>query len=450
MENTCHADILAGKSHTLELFHPVYFLPGWTAAVFLAARYFFQGLDVWLFAVVGGAAVILTAAAFGIAARRRGLEGWRLEQGVFRCRRGTVIREMLACRTDRLTCVELTDVAWYGVFGGVRVRLYSDASKRPFFSMILPRRDAESLLARMAADHDPGGRTRRRHVVSGKYAGLLGAVTARDVSLPLFGAGLMGLLGAGRTEMMLMAAFLGLIGLAALLVRLISEYGMSVDRVAGGYMIRMGLLVERRIFVPMNGVAGVLERRSPLGALCGASRLELVCRGGKRLPCMRWYAGGHSRHAALQLLEGSEAVCTCSSDGNAVKRRYYAEGLLFLFGTVLWTAVYFDGEHTGQMPVTALLLLAAAVQCGMGILCGSRFGVEILPGAVRISGMGHWCAECLTLRRGQLSEVRVSRSVWEQVKGQCTAEIFPKGCRRGVKCRCVPFDKMAAILDRFY
>ena len=72
MENICDADILAGKSHTLELFHPVYFLPGWTAAVFLTARYFFQGLDVWLFAVVGGAAVILTAAAFGIAARRRG------------------------------------------------------------------------------------------------------------------------------------------------------------------------------------------------------------------------------------------------------------------------------------------------------------------------------------------------------------------------------------------
>ena len=112
-----------------------------------------------------------------------------------------------------------------------------------------------------------------------------------------------------------------------------------------------------------------------------------------------------------------------------------------------------DGAVEAVGAVTMALLLCGAtgvvLQCAAGVRMGGTFGIAVSPSAVRAAGVRLLTAETLTLRRGCLAEVRVTRRFADRVNGLCSVDLIPKGCRHGIQCHCMPYDRVQALLERF-
>lgn len=447
---------LSGRPHALSVFHPLIFLPLFAAAGYGGAAFLGGRLNTMLLAAVGLPAVFLSGGALAVSIGRRVVCRWYIEDDVLHFTRGLSRRRELTFRLNRLLYAEISGNPVYSLFGGTRVRLYSSANRRAFFSLLMSKTEAAELVNRIAAGKDGDGGIRPKHMRSGKYAALLGAAASRGTLLPLGASFIFCLFGVFFThsaDLNILAAALWLYALINLLARLAAESRLSVCIVNNGFAIQMGLLGGKRLFVPHRSVVGVMERRSPMAAFCGAARFELVCEGGRRIPCMRWYEGGSGEEAAKRLLNCSGINCTHAADGSAVRQRYVKQMIGALFGAVLvWVATLpITGELRSFLIAAAVIgLTATMAQCIMGIGCGQEFGIHITAGTLRIGGMGLLSAEYLTLRRGNLSAVKIQQGLLGQMRGTCTTELIPKGSRRSVTCRCIPYDKILAITERFY
>lgn len=447
---------LSGKPHALEIFNPLIFFPICLAAIYMSLELYRGSFDKVVFAAVGGGALITTGSALAVSIGRRIVCNWHIENEVLYFTRGLSHRREITFRLDRLLYAEISGNPFYSLFGGARVRLYSCAYRQAFFSMIMSKAQAAEMVNLIAAGKNGDGGGKSKHMLSGKYSALLGCATSRGTLLPL-GAALIfcvfGILCGYNADMNIIAAALWLYAFINLLVRLSAESCMSVCIVNNGFAIQMGILGGKRMFVPHCSVVGVLERRNPIAAFCGAARFELICEGGRRILCMRWYEGGSGEEAAKRLLDCSGMCCTYASDGVAVRRLYVKLMIAAMFGAVpAWLAsMPVVGEvRSFCMSAAAIVIAGVIIHCIMALNCGREFGISISPGTLRIGGMGLLSAEYLTIRRGNLSAVRICQSMFDQISGRCTAELVPKGMRHGVKCRCIPFDKMMAIAERFY
>lgn len=457
MNNAPNSPELSGRPHVLSVFHPLIWLPICAAGGYL-------GLTLWdgswnrvMSAAIGLAALMFSGGVLAVSVGRRAVCHWRVEDHVLHFTRGLSRRRELTFRLDRLLYAEIAGNPVYSLFGAGRLRLYSSVDRRAFFSLILPKAEAAELVNYIAAGRDGAwaGGVKPKHMRGGRYAALLGSATSRGTLLPLGAALIFCIFGVFFTrsaDLNILATALWLYALLHLLARLAAESRMSVCIVNNGFAIQTGIFGGRRIFVPHRSVVGVIERRNPLAVFCGAARFELLCEGGRRIPCMRWYEGGSGEEAAKRLLDCSGMSCTHAEDGGAVRRLYVRLLIAGLFGAVfVWSATL---PITGEMRAFCLALaaigLAAAVsQCLMVLACAREFGVSISAGTLRIGGMRLLSAEYLTIRRGNLSAVRIRQGIFGQMSGRCTAELIPKGYRRGVKCRCIPYDKMLAIVERF-
>lgn len=458
MENVHSPHLASGRPHALSVFTPLLFLPTGAAAVYFGFVFFNGSADKTVSAAVGLTAFLLTGGTLAVSVGRRAVCRWQIQNGVLHFTRGLLRRRELTFRLDRLLYVEMTGNPVYALFGGARVRLYSSAYHRAFFSMMMSKAEAAALVNRIAGGEDgAGGRgMQQKHMLSGKYAALLGCATSRGTLLPLGAALILCVCGVFFTRsaaMNIMAAALWLYAFINFLARLAAESHMSVCIVNHGFAIQMGILCGRRMFVPHSSVVGVIERRNPVAEFCGAARFELICEGGRRIPCMRWYEGGSGEEAAKRLLNRSGLSRTQAANAGAMRQTYGKLMIGAMFGAVLvWL---FTLPITGEMRVfcmacTAIGLIAAVIHSVMGIRCGRECGISISAGTLRIGGMKLLSAEYLTICRGNLSAVKIRQNLLEQMNGSCTAELIPKGSRRGVKCRCIPYDKMVAITERFY
>lgn len=456
MENTQGQSRLAGKPHALSILNPFIILPLFAAAGYWLTVSLSGHLDKILLTAVGLSALLLSGGALAVSIGRRVVCRWQVEDGVLHFTRGLSRRRELTFRLDRLLYAEMTGNPLYALFGGARLRLYSSADRRAFFSLLMPKAEAAELVNRIAAGKDTDGGVRPKHLRSGRYAALLGCATSRGTLLPLGAALIFSLFGvffARSADMNILAAALWLYALINLLAGLAAERKLSVCILNNGFAIQMGFWGGTRLFVPHRSVVGIIERRSPLAAFCGAARFELVCEGGRRIPCMRWYEGGSGEEAAKRLLNCAGVSCTHAADGGAVRRLYVKLMIAVLFGAVfVWLATLFlTGERRVFVMALAVIgLMAAVCQCLMAVNDGREFGIGITAGTLRIGGMGLLSAEYLTIRRGSLSAVKIQQGPFGQMRGTCTAELIPKGSRRGVKCPCIPYDKMLAIVERFY
>jgi hypothetical protein len=120
---------------------------------------------------------------------------------------------------------------------------------------------------------------------------------------------------------------------------------------------------------------------------------------------------------------------------------------VLLLAALAWAAVMRTGGEWRMVLTEALLLLLlpAAAHCLMAMVSGRAFGLSVTAGTLRVGGMGLLTAEFLTVKRGCMSSVRLRQGLWERANGRCSAVLFPKGSRRGVKGGCLPYERTMAL-----
>ena len=461
MEQQKSAAVIEGRPHGMEFFRPPGLL-GCLCVVCMTAALCLEGVsDAWRLIVTGTVAAVSVVLWLTLAFRRRAVCHWRWENGVFFFIHGALARKETAFRTDRLLLAETKRSLWGFLWGGVRVKLYAEAADRAAFSAVLPRKQADALIERLMVAEKRGERWQQKRIASGPYAALPSAM-ADGVMLMLLGsAAVFSIAGAGLFFMNITAVVLWLGALVRMVWRLLDEGRLSVNRSDSGWIIVKGIGGSRRLYIPDRAVTGIRESSTLPALLCGARRVELLC-GGRRIVCMRWYVPNHLSESpeaffsypACDLLgcDGNAFVMLKNSHG--VRKRYFHIAIAVLCGAVLTGFAELSLMRSGGVigAITAALCVCVGagifLQCAAGVGLGRTFGITVSSSSVRAAGMGLLTAESLTLRRGCLAEVRVGRTPIDRVHGLCTVELIPKGCRCGVKCRCMPYDRAQALMER--
>ena len=139
------------------------------------------------------------------------------------------------------------------------------------------------------------------------------------------------------------------------------------------------------------------------------------------------------------------------SSPTAVRKYYFKQiSMCVIFAAAAWRVALsipdaFQPAYTvGFVLATSLLLLHSSV----GLRCCGEFGISLANGSVRACGMTPIMCKYMTLRIGQISVIKIRRGFADKLRGTCTAEIIPKGSKRGVKCRCLPYERFLAACDR--
>ncbi|MGN0474717.1 MAG: PH domain-containing protein [Acutalibacteraceae bacterium] len=436
-----------GKPHKLEILSPLLALP-WLITIFCLI---FVRHDAISIAVSASAAAILSAIILIISFRQAANKSWQIEGNVLHFARGVSDKRYTTLRLDRISSSEICDTPFYSLFGGTRVRLYSCASPRPVFSMILPKNQAAELINLTAAVFGTQKAVKPRYLVHKKYSALLSALTSCESFLPLFTSALLCAFGRGKTEMYVIAAALWLLALLHTILSVLSECRMSVCHVNCGYAIQTGFFGGRKIFIPDRAIIGMIETRSPIAAICRAGKFELLCAGGRRITCINWYDGDNSEQAACRMIGCAGKIFAVISAPSALRNRYFKQiAMCVIFAAAAWRVALlipeaFQPAYTvGFVLATSLLLLHSAV----GLRCCGEFGISLANGSVRACGMNQIMCKYMTLRIGQISVIKIRRDFADKLRGTCTAEIIPKGRKRGVKCRCLPYERFLAACDR--
>lgn len=406
-------------------------------ACFFAARDMTGGRSMWLAATaLAGMTGVVGA---GLVLGRLAAGRWNVAEGMLHTRRGALLRRETAIRLDRVTCVETCRNPAHSLLGCAKVRIYTAAGRKPAFSLTLRERDAKGLTEAVANANGAEGKAFAKRLAAGKYAALLGALDSRGTLVPLALAALCGVFALSRREWLWIGGGCLAAGTLFFTARLLGESGLSVWLSESGWTLQMGLPAVRRFYLPREAVTGILETRGALALWSGAGRFEILCAGGRRLPCMRWYTGGSGEEASLRLLRCEGITRVRKGSGAAVRFHYgrWAAALLFVLApTALLVLI------RGEMPPAGYLVSAAALpalgQCLMGLRFGEESGLAASSSALRIGGMGMLCARRLTLRRGCLGRLTLRRGLLDRLDGTCAAALRPKGWRSGIVCRALP------------
>lgn len=438
---------IQGKPHRLEMLSPLLALP-WLIPVFCLI---FGRRDLTSIAVSSAAAAVFSIAILIVLFRQTAGKSWHIQDNILHFTRGISDKRDMTLRLDRISSSEIADNPIYSLFGGTRVRLYSCASPKPVFSMIIPKNQAAELINLTAAVFSAQKSAKPRYLVPKKYSTLLAALTSRETLIPLFTSAVLCAVGWGRIELYITAAALWLFALLHTVALVIAECRMSVCHVNSGYAIQTGFFGGRRIFIPDRAIIGMIETRNPIAALCGAGKLQLLCAGGRRITCINWYDGENSAQAACRMIGCVGKNFAHIFDPAALKKHYFRQiALCAIAGTIAWRITESLPEEiqaacaAGCVLIMAIMILHAVI----GMRCGDEYGVSLANGSIHACGMTPLMCKCMTLHLGQVAIVKIRRNFADKLRGTCTAEIIPKGRERGVKCRCLPCERFLAACDR--
>lgn len=438
---------IQGRPHRLEMLSPLLALP-WLAPILCL----FSGrCDLISIALSCGAAAVFSIAILIVLFRQTANKSWKIEGNILHFSRGISDKHDLTLRLDRVSSSEIADTPIYSLFGGTRVRLYSCASPKPVFSLIMPKNQAAELINLTAAAFGAQKSAKPRYLVPKKYSALLVALTSRETLIPLFTAAVLCAFGLGKTELYITASALWLLALLHTVLSVLAECRMSVCHVNCGYAIQTGFFGGRRIFIPDRAIMGMIETRNPIAALCGAGKFELLCTGGRRITCIGWYDGGNSAQAACRMIGCMGRKFAKISAPAALKKRCFGQiTLCAIMGTVAWQITVSLPEQFQAACASGFVLITAAtlLHSVMGIRCGDELGISLANGSIHACGMNPLICKCMTLRLGQVAIVKIHRNFADKLRGTCTAEIIPKGCEHRVKCRCLPCERFLAACDR--
>ncbi len=443
MENT---RCVQGKPHKLEMFPPLITVP-WLAPIFciIFGMYNFTAI-----AISSTAAFIASTAIIIVSIKRTAGKSWEIQHNVLHFTQGISDKCDLTLRLDRVSSCEIADNPIYSLFRGTRVKLYSYTSPRPIFSMIMPQKQAYDLVNLTAAVFGGEKIASPRSLIQKKYSALLTSITSRESLIPLFCSAILCIFGWGKTELYIIATALWLMAVLHAIFSICTQCRMSVRHVDFGYAVQTGLHGGHRIFIPERAIIGVIETRNPIAALCGAGKFELLCAGGRKITCIGWYDGENSAEVARRIIGCTGKKFAQISSPDIIKKFYFKKICLYVtIGIAAWCAAllleYSQSVGICMFIITESLLILHSY---IGMKCSSEFGVNLSNGTLQACGMTPIIYKSMTLHTGQVAIIKIRKNFNDRLRNTCTAEIIPKGRERGVKCRCLPYERFLAACDR--
>ena len=360
-----------------------------------------------------------------------------------------------ALRPERPVCVKICHAPIRGLFcakNAKKVYLYADIARAPWVRIILPAQQADRLPqmlmnAGAGEANDIPGRT-----LHGRHSAAIAAMTSARTVLPLFAAGHYALLAGGNAGMMMLAGALLLLSLGNSGAAFFGCRRLSLVKRTNGFEITSGWFGGTRLFLPSDAVLGLRVRCSPAAVLVGCGRAELLCAGGRRIPCAASLSTTEMKKTAFGLLGAEGRKETVIADFDSLSRRYTS---LFAAAVFCWLpALYFawrgGGEAVKLIACTAAVVSGwAAVHCAAALKCTGDFGISITPSAVCGGGMTLSGAAFMFLRRGSVAGVRMRSTAFEEMNGLCSAGILMSGGRPAVRCQCVPDGAINGLMARF-
>ena len=187
-------------------------------------------------------------------------------------------------------------------------------------------------------------------------------------------------------------------------------------------------------------------------ALCGFGSVSLITVGGALIPCACRVNDAGLFQSALKLLGAEASPCSVLSGTESVRKTDAYRTIPASFAAFL--SVYFSLCGSGGFfrlfaCLSGTLMSAVTLRCIVGFLCGGDLGMKVSPSVVLAGGMNGCCPEYFLIRRGNVSEIRISSGILRRMNGLCSARAVASGKRRSVRCRCVSYGALNGFASRF-
>ena len=340
------------------------------------------GPDGW--AVMALSAVV-AAVRFVIAEYGRRHTLWRIDRNSIKAA-GPGAEKIM--RLDSLVFIECRYVSYYGIFGGVRVSIFSDGVRGVWISSVLSKEQAKRLM-NFVRSASAGNCEAEEKLVPGRLSSLAHAVTSeRTLFLMMVSAQLTVLAEEGGLINLIAPALL-LSAVVNSILTAVYGCGMSFCLTRYGCEVALGIGGGRKLLIPKNAVAGVRVCCGPADVICGTGSMELVCRGGRTIPCLLRERCAKLKEYAMRLTDAGGESGAVLSDTDAL-RKEYAMGLIgSLSGGMIGALLVFSSDSlTVRMLAAAAvnILALAAVRCCTGMKCACQFGIRMSPAAVSATG----------------------------------------------------------------
>ncbi len=372
-------------------------------------------------------------------------------------------RTIIEIRGEALTClspscektlkrqgidrVEIHGTSVGRILGGVRLRIYSDASSGAWLSVSVSRKRVNEMIGHMIPLGEETGKT-----VPGRHSAAIYAVTSERTTLLLLASAFFTLSARDSIALNAAGAFLSAAAVMNLLAAFARFRRLSLSRRSRGFIISSGFWGMKRIYLPENAVAGAVIRRSPAAVLCGFGALWMLTYGGALIPCACRVNDGEGVHSAMKLIGAENGYSAKLSDIDAIRKKYASSIIPAVFGVFL-SAYFALGAESVPSRFFACLagafLTSTAVRGLVGFRCADSFGLNVSPSAIFAGGMKGCSAEYYIFRRGCLAGVRIRSSLFERMNRLCCAIPFTSCGRRGVKCSCVLYGAVNGFTARF-
>ena len=395
------------------------------------------------------AAVMITAIQAGIVIFRNSRSGWEIRGDYLRLFSPEGERKLML---RGITCAQIRGLRFLRISGCVRVKIYCEGMREAWISMVMKKACAEELIERLMncfvpEDVLPAGSFRQ-----GRHSAAAHALTAERPLMLLLGSLLLTVFSHGSLAEDILASALLIWAVAEMAADAAKGCRLSPEMLPGGYRIRYGLFSDRTVFIPYRSAVGVSVKCSPAAAFCGAWSMELICGGGRRVPCVMWAVGGEQEKNALRLLGISGDNGRFYSDPERLRRKYFREFLfcMSVSVTAAVAAVSYAGDAGGVFLAGAIFSLCVfGARCWLGLRVAGRSGAGISPSALRAGGISRCRAEQTYLRRSGVEGIRISSPIWGRMDDLCSIMPVAGGKGLGLWCRYVPYSAVRGITARF-
>ena len=388
------------------------------------------------------AALLLTSAALW----RRDL--WT-ESGRLARRRGLLRSEEHELRRELLTAVELKQTPLGTMLGAVTVSAYSsgDLLTRERCRLVLGREDGLRLIRRLL----PQEKERvRRFSTSMRRAAIMALTSGGLFSDLLLTVPIVSWF--AKHAVPSLPAAVALFPVTGWLLHFVSALlscgGFRTVRTGGMMTAVRGIVVRRTLRFPLSAVSAVETRRTPLSLLLGVSRTDALIAGYGRCVLLPASDRRETRVELASLFPHGEPGVCVRSDGSIYWCR---QQLALAAAAALFTLRL--AVHAGGMcgAVLCIGLPAAAVilrQALVYALAGRKASVRTFGDCVEICGVRGAGAVKLRVMRGCIAQVKLVQHPFQRACGRCSLYILPRGMRRGIWCRHLPYRRCLSLIGR--
>lgn len=352
-----------------------------------------------------------------------------------------------ALRLQNTERVEIGGTWVMKLFGGARLKVYSDASRKAWLSVRVSKKHAKAIAKQIVPLGEETGR-----MISVGHSSAVYAITTQRTTLLLIASAFFTISARNSIWLNTFSACLLAAATTDMLYTAVHYRGLSLLRFHNGFRVTEGFFGSKESFLPDSAIAGAVIRRSPAALLCGFGSLGLITSGGNVILCACRINCDDTISIAMKLIGTQDNFSARLSDTAAIRKQYAFEiipTLFFLFLSAYFAVSLENPAARFFACLAGTFTISAAISCIVGFSFAGCFGLKISPSVVFAGGMYGCNVDDYYYRRNCISGVRVSSGVFRRMNGLCSAQPFTGNGRHGVKCRCVSYGAVNGFAARF-